>query len=64
MTIAEAREIRAALSECLDPLYAARLGNIPRHIAIERAVGRLQQLDLAILETIKRKEARDGLAVA
>ena len=45
LTPEEAREMRAALSEILDPLYGARLGNVARHLAIEIAVGRLQALD-------------------
>ncbi len=45
MTSEEARAIRATLSECLDPLYAARLGTLARHLAIEMAVGLLRALD-------------------
>ena len=45
MSANEARELRAALAEVLDPLYAARLGTLARHLAIETAVARLQALD-------------------
>jgi len=45
MTVEEARELRSVLTEILDPLYGARLGNVARHLAIEMAIGRLQALD-------------------
>jgi len=45
MTSADAREIRATISEILDPLHDSRLGTLARHLAIEMAVGRLQRLD-------------------
>jgi len=45
MSREEAREMRAVLTEILDPLYAARLGTLARHLAIEMAVGRLRDLD-------------------
>ncbi len=56
MTGVEAHEIRAALTNCLEPLYAARLGNVARHLAIEMAIGRLQKLD-ALLLTVEQVEA-------
>jgi hypothetical protein len=45
MTTEQAREIRSVLADILAPLDAARLGTVPRHIAIEMAVGRLRALD-------------------
>jgi hypothetical protein len=56
MTIEEARELRATLADILAPLYAARLGTVPRHIAIEMAVGRLRALDKKILDGIDQRE--------
>lgn len=51
------REIRAAISEILDPLYAARLHNIPYHRAAEMAIARLQAFDRRLLEAL---QARTG----
>jgi len=45
VTREEARELRAVITEILDPLYGARLGTLARHLAIEMAVGRLQAQD-------------------
>ncbi|HEY8599115.1 MAG TPA: hypothetical protein VIL85_11835 [Thermomicrobiales bacterium] len=45
MTTDEARELRAAIAEVLDPLYAARLGNLRPDLAVESAILRLQRLD-------------------
>lgn len=50
--------IRASIGLALDPLYAARLGTIERHIAIEMAVGRLNHLDETL--TVMQR-ARDGV---
>lgn len=60
MNTEEVRELRATLSEILDPLYAARLGNVARHIAIEMAVGRLQALDERLRVVELGQAAREG----
>ena len=45
MRAEEAREIRAVLTELLNPLIAARAGTIPPSEGIERAIGVAQRLD-------------------
>lgn len=57
MTIEEARELRAALAEALDPLYAARIGTLPAGAAVERAIGRLREIDEALRRVALQKEA-------
>jgi len=52
----EARELRAVLTEILAPLYAARLGTLARHLAIETAVARLYDLDER-LRAVEQREA-------
>jgi hypothetical protein len=56
MTADEAREIRAALAEALDPLYAGRLGNIPASEAVETAIARLQRIDEVLRGVALREE--------
>jgi len=61
MTAEEARELRATLANILDPLYAARLGTLARHLAIEMAVGRLQRLDEQLRATEMIETAREAV---
>lgn len=57
MTPIEARELRAALSEALDPLYAARTGTIPVLDGVTRAIARLHEVDAALLAVVNRAGA-------
>lgn len=58
MTTEEARELRAALAEALDPLYAARTGTIPAMDGVLRAIARLHEIDRALL-SVQRQDAAD-----
>jgi hypothetical protein len=66
MTPPEARELRAALSEALDPLYAARVGTIPALQGVQAAIAVLHRVDKALLNVInggtddQADEARHG----
>lgn len=59
MTPTEVRELRAAPSEALDPLYAARTGTIPALDGVTRAVRQLHLIDTALLGIIRRAETGD-----
>lgn len=52
MRAEEARELRAALEEARNPLYAARLGTIPPLEAVRAAIAVLHRADKALLNVI------------
>lgn len=52
LAVTAARELRAALGEALDPLYAARTGTIPALDAACRAITVLHRIDAALLRAI------------
>jgi hypothetical protein len=52
MTTTEARELRAALVDALDPLYAARTGTIPAMQGVTAAIVQLHKIDKALLNVI------------
>lgn len=52
MTVEEARELRAALEEALNPLYAARAGTIPALHGVLAAIPVLHRIDRALLNVI------------
>lgn len=49
MSADEARKIRAAIAEALEPLYAARIGNLAALDGVVRALERLHKLDSMLL---------------
>jgi hypothetical protein len=56
MSTEDAREIRAALVDALNPLYAGRTGNVPTLVAVCRAIDALHELDRAL----RRVELREA----
>lgn len=64
MHVDEARELRAALGEALDPLYAARAGTIPALRGVQAAIVRLHWIDTALLAVLDRAARHDAAAAA
>lgn len=64
MHIDEARELRAALGEALDPLYAARAGTIPALQGVQAAIVRLHAIDKALLAVLDRAARHDEALAA
>lgn len=52
MRIEEARELRAAIGEALDPLYAARAWTIPALAGVQAAIAVLHRVDRALLAVV------------
>jgi hypothetical protein len=59
MSSEDAREIRAALVDALNPLYAGRSGNLAHMVAICTAIRALHDLD----EALRRVELREAVTV-
>lgn len=60
MTTDEARELRAALAEALDPLYAARVGTIPDFVGVLKAIPVLHRIDRALLAVLNKEVKGEG----
>lgn len=60
LTTEEARELRAALAEALDPLYAARAGTIGDRDGVQAAIAVLHRVDRALVNVLDARRAGDA----